>query len=217
MALDDETIITQQARRRRISTERSRAAQRLRARRYYAKHKSRCAARMQAYHASTRAQCRERCQRWRKAHPEQTCEHNRQAYRNKSIEQRRTEKTRWRQANPERVRNNARKYYAANKEKVDNWGQQRAARQRQAARVDFTAAQWREMKAHYAHCCVYCGQPSQRLTMDHIMPLSLGGLHTVHNIVPACRSCNSRKKDGAVLVPVQPLLLTIAPARKTTR
>jgi 5-methylcytosine-specific restriction endonuclease McrA len=59
----------------------------------------------------------------------------------------------------------------------------------------------------YGHCCVYCGRKMQRLTQDHITPLSRGGNHTKSNIVPACRSCNSKKGTGEPLVPVQPMLL----------
>ena len=77
----------------------------------------------------------------------------------------------------------------------------------QAPIGDFTQAQWIAMKALYRHCCVYCGQRMQRLTIDHITPLIKGGAHTASNIVPACRSCNSKKQDRAVLVPAQPVLL----------
>jgi len=71
----------------------------------------------------------------------------------------------------------------------------------------FTATQWRAMKEHYNHRCVYCGRKMQRLTQDHILPLSKGGTHTLGNIVPACLSCNARKYTGPPLIPVQPLLL----------
>jgi 5-methylcytosine-specific restriction endonuclease McrA len=86
----------------------------------------------------------------------------------------------------------------------------RQARKRGATRNDLTAAQWKEIKAAYDHRCVYCGKKPQRLTQDHIIPLSKGGENTASNVVPACQSCNSRKGTGAPLVPVQPLLLTVA-------
>lgn len=50
-------------------------------------------------------------------------------------------------------------------------------------------------------------------TTAHLVPLAKGGTHTFSNVVPACQSCNSKKGTGAPLVPVQPLLLTIAASR----
>ena len=32
-----------------------------------------------------------------------------------------------------------------------------------------------------------------KLEQEHVIPLSKGGALTLHNIVPACRSCNSKK------------------------
>lgn len=57
-----------------------------------------------------------------------------------------------------------------------------------------TAAQWLETlkRAHYR--CYYC-KKKRPLTMDHVIPLSKGGLHTQENVVPACRECNSSKRD----------------------
>jgi len=86
------------------------------------------------------------------------------------------------------------------------------ARRKNAPRADLTAAQWREIKEAYGHRCVYCGRKMQRLTQDHITPLSRGGSHTVHNIVPACISCNSAKGAREPRIPIQPLLLTLAPS-----
>ncbi len=45
--------------------------------------------------------------------------------------------------------------------------------------------------------CQYCGRvftPAD-LTLDHIVPRSLGGDSTWDNLVASCRSCNNRKGD----------------------
>lgn len=56
-----------------------------------------------------------------------------------------------------------------------------------------TRKEWREILERYGHKCAYCGKPSQRLHREHVIPASRGGGFTADNIVPACRSCNSRK------------------------
>jgi 5-methylcytosine-specific restriction endonuclease McrA len=45
--------------------------------------------------------------------------------------------------------------------------------------------------------CRYCGKRGGRetLSLDHVMPISRGGLTSWENAVTACRSCNSRKDD----------------------
>ena len=42
--------------------------------------------------------------------------------------------------------------------------------------------------------CYYCGRKS-KLTLDHFDPLAKGGAHCISNLVFACFSCNSRKRD----------------------
>ena len=45
------------------------------------------------------------------------------------------------------------------------------------------------------YACQYCGRPSDRLTIDHVIPRYLGGAHDWENVVSACPTCN-RKKGG---------------------
>lgn len=47
--------------------------------------------------------------------------------------------------------------------------------------------------------CYYCGREMGPPTIDHVVPLSEGGRHSIDNIVLACHQCNSRKhvKDAA--------------------
>lgn len=44
--------------------------------------------------------------------------------------------------------------------------------------------------------CRYCGKPTppKELTMDHVVPLVREGRTTRGNVVPACKSCNDKKK-----------------------
>lgn len=204
------------AKKKRVLSEKARASQRLRSARYYAKHKAECKERMRCHHAATRERTRVRKLLQRRENPDKARSRWRQAYWN-NPEKSRTRRKQWAQAHPEQVRARNQRYYAANSEKVINLQQAREANKRHAPHNDLTAAQWREIKEHYGHRCVYCGKQQQRLTMDHLTPLSRGGSHTASNIVPACRSCNSRKHAGPVLTAVQPLLLTVSPARLSTQ
>ncbi|MEO5359570.1 MAG: HNH endonuclease [Nitrospirota bacterium] len=46
--------------------------------------------------------------------------------------------------------------------------------------------------------CYYCNSaiPPSELTMDHIIPVSKGGMSIKSNIAPACKDCNVRKKHA---------------------
>ena len=55
------------------------------------------------------------------------------------------------------------------------------------------------------HTCRYCGQsaPDVKLTVDHVLPVALGGHDDLTNLVAACKDCNSGKSSmspGAPLV-----------------
>ena len=56
-----------------------------------------------------------------------------------------------------------------------------------------TRAQWKSIIAWFANRCAYCGIECERLTQDHVIPISRGGAHDAQNVVPACRHCNARK------------------------
>lgn len=45
--------------------------------------------------------------------------------------------------------------------------------------------------------CGYCGEvfPPEKLTRDHILPVSKNGLNTWMNCITACKSCNCAKDD----------------------
>jgi len=112
----------------------------------------------------------------------------------------------YRQDNLEKYREYDRQYYQDNLEKrkeYHSWYCRehleyfRAASNRRRALIanaagNFTAKDFRLLCEAFENKCFYCGEELP-LGPDHMTPLSKGGSNKFDNIVPACRSCNSRK------------------------
>jgi len=56
----------------------------------------------------------------------------------------------------------------------------------------------RTVYSKHGGLCGICGEPVslETFTIDHIVPVSRGGPHTLENMQPAHRACNSRKGDS---------------------
>lgn len=65
-----------------------------------------------------------------------------------------------------------------------------------------TKDEWESIKAKFGGKCAYCRQPFAKLEMDHVVPMTRGGLHVPENVVPACKPCNIRKGNRRVEMPV---------------
>jgi hypothetical protein len=61
---------------------------------------------------------------------------------------------------------------------------------------DLRGSQWWKRRCAKG-VCHWCAQPvpARELTMDHIVPLARGGKTTKSNVVPACKTCNTKKKQ----------------------
>lgn len=84
----------------------------------------------------------------------------------------------------------------------------RMAGQRYRAKMNklpynLTNKQWGNILNDFGGKCAYCGMTeeehlkewNERLHQDHFIALDSGGEYTADNIIPACRSCNSRKSN----------------------
>lgn len=116
------------------------------------------------------------------------------------------------EANLEQDREASQRWYYDNYDRArattDRWSKEhpdqaranleRARAKRLAAPGDLTSAQWSAVRRRFGGHCAYCGQPGREFEMDHVVPLSRGGSHTVGNVVPACFACNRSKANKLI-------------------
>ena len=111
---------------------------------------------------------------WRKKNQDKSAEYNKRA----------------REKNPESSRASHRKYSQNNPEYI----RYKSAKRRALAKnngVFFISRA--ELKKLYLLPCFYCQGKAAHL--EHVVPLSRGGQHSIGNLVPACASCNLQKND----------------------
>lgn len=151
---------------------------------------------------------------WRKAHPDKAREWSRK-WSKAHPEKRREYARKWRKAHyvakekpirhvdpekiKERSRERNRKWLAEHRDLDHQKRRNRRARIKEAD-GKFTTQEWNDLRNDYGHRCAYCNRPMDRLTADHIIPLTRGGTNGIENIVPACHSCNSSKNAKPLLV-----------------
>lgn len=100
----------------------------------------------------------------------------------------------WRSNNAETAKAQKLAWQRANPDKVKAYSQSRRARRLDNgvyAIPDYFLARL------YRSACLYCGS-TERIEADHVMPISRGGVHSMGNLVPACKSCNCSKQDHTI-------------------
>jgi len=115
------------------------------------------------------------------------------------IRARKTEQMRARRkSDPVRQKQEKKRQYQKDLEKSRKQGrlnsQARRSRTRKVKLETILKEDIDRLFAEFGNTCAYCGS-SQKLTLDHIYPISRGGDHALSNLVPACVRCNSSKND----------------------
>lgn len=110
----------------------------------------------------------------------------------------------WRQVNAELWRSYSQRWREANLEHSRMLERLRAHKRRARKRENggsFTIEEWVAVCERYDGVCLCCGE-SKSLTIDHVIPLALGGENSIDNIQPLCGPCNIRK--GAKVIDYRP-------------
>lgn len=145
---------------------------------------------------------------WHKLNAEKVCERSRQ-WRKDNPERLREQGRKWRKANPVNVRINTRRYRQSNPGKNQENLRRRATWRRAARRAALHPVTRAQIDARFAlwnNRCAFCGVDAshernhdrQRLTVEHVLALTKGGLDEASNIIPACSACNSSKNNSPV-------------------
>lgn len=103
----------------------------------------------------------------------------------------------WHKANPERARANHIAWAAANPESASNSSRTRRAIKRNATIGEkMVMLKWeKSWKAKKTVVCYWCRnqKASKTCHVDHIKPLSKGGIHAIENLCISCAKCNRSK------------------------
>lgn len=95
----------------------------------------------------------------------------------------------------ERHKRYVKTYKRKNKPIIAAATRRRNARKRQNGIYKITK---KELNQLLAKSCFYCGA-TENITIDHIIAIARGGTDSIGNLVPACKSCNSQKRDLTIM------------------
>jgi 5-methylcytosine-specific restriction endonuclease McrA len=149
----------------------------------------------------------DRASNWRTSHPDKYKESQRRS-RNKQKESNQKYSAAYRKAHPEKKREGMRRWRERHPEMVNLWRKLNPFKaleykQNRRSREEFdggsiTAEEWESVLDRYGHHCLYPGCVETKVTMDHVIPLSKGGRHSIDNVQPLCKRHNSRKNASYV-------------------
>lgn len=162
------------------------------------------------YQRANQDKTRQTSRRWRLANPE-ACKRYQEGSRRRrraNPEKDREQCRRWRANNPDKVKESNRRWLKKYPDKHVAQVQRRRAKMLGAG-GSYTAAEWQALCEEYDNKCLCCGrkEPDIKLTVDHVLPIDLGGRNDIDNLQPLCKSCNSRKNNRYIDYRNRPALL----------
>lgn len=162
---------------------------------------------MREYRKKNIERIRELHRLWTINNPEKVKQHTKtkhENYKSKHPELVKEQLLEWKSRNKDKVRQHDQKYYFENqieilkRRRTESYRAKHASyeRKRRATKRgcfgNISDALWNSALEFYGNVCLCCGTHND-ITLDHVIPLSLGGKHEISNAQPLCLSCNSSK------------------------
>jgi DNA repair exonuclease SbcCD ATPase subunit len=163
--------------------------------------KDKLAEHKKAYHQTHKEDISEQKRKYYIENKDKIAERNK-AYRDANKDKIAEQNKAWRDANKDKIVELGRTYRHANRNTrliEDKRRRDKLAIQNdQTITPDFITELFSKAKS-----CPYCGKKmfdvsknqKDAKSLDHLIPISKGGLHSVHNVAICCHSCNSKKRD----------------------
>jgi len=129
--------------------------------------------------------------RWQAENREKSRENSRKSYA-KNADRERLKDAEWREANRDLARQRNRECYWKDPSKQRN-----RQHQRRAAATEYLILP-KELKRLYSQPCSACGSMSEQ-SLDHIIPVSKGGRHSIGNLQTLCLTCNVKKANRTIM------------------
>jgi len=155
--------------------ERNREREAARARKWYAENQERASASRRKYYRENREAVIASSQKWAESNRKKS-----NGYKQK-----------WAKANPEKMRECRTRWVKENPEKRQVINRRRKHREANVI-SNLSGDEWLMILEKYGHKCLCCGS-TDNLTIDHVLPLSMGGALIAGNVQPLCGVCNSAK------------------------
>ncbi len=148
-----------------------------------------------AYARQHPEEAKARVAKWRAEHPKRAKALDREKskrYADKNREKVRQANREWVAANPEKAKAFTKAYNQANPHKAREAAKRRRVRVQGGEICSVSEKDWQRLCRRHDNKCAYCGQ-ARVLQKDHIIPITRGGRHSIGNLLPACKPCNSSK------------------------
>jgi 5-methylcytosine-specific restriction endonuclease McrA len=111
-------------------------------------------------------------------------------WRKNNLNERREKERAWAALNKDRKNRSNREWAGRNKDRIKAWSVARRGTIRD--KKGFADAVAEILRRANGLCC-YCQKPSDRLEIEHIVPIARGGTSDPENLTAACRTCNASK------------------------
>jgi 5-methylcytosine-specific restriction endonuclease McrA len=98
----------------------------------------------------------------------------------------------WQLNNPDKVKASTRKYNLSHRDEKRILSINRRSKIKgNGGKIE--KSEWVALCKYYGNKCLCCGVSGVKLTIDHVVPIKLGGPNIIENAQPLCQSCNSKK------------------------